>query len=162
MRDIAREADLSAANLYYYFPSKGSLLTYCQDRSLDRMLAACREARALDGAAVRLEHVLRSHLRCTLDEMDGAAAHLEVDELPDGDRERIVAKRDRYERAVRKLVEEGIASGSFVPCDAKLVTRAILGALNWTARWYDPSGPTSRDDLEGAYAGYLLRGLAAR
>src|SRR5688572_24532741 len=57
MRDIAREAELSAANLYYYFPSKGSLLTYCQDRSLDRLLAACREARQLEGAAVRLEHV---------------------------------------------------------------------------------------------------------
>ena len=40
MRDIAEAADLSAANLYHYFRGKDEILFYCQDRALDRMLAA--------------------------------------------------------------------------------------------------------------------------
>src|SRR5215470_46164 len=40
MRDIAEAAELSPANLYNYFPGKNDILFFCQDSSLDRMLAA--------------------------------------------------------------------------------------------------------------------------
>ena len=45
MRDIAQAAELSPANLYYYFASKHELLYFCQDHSLDLMLAACSKAK---------------------------------------------------------------------------------------------------------------------
>ena len=44
MRDIAVAADLSPANLYHYFRGKDELLFFCQDRSLDRLLAALASA----------------------------------------------------------------------------------------------------------------------
>src|SRR4051794_14168487 len=44
MREIAAAADLSPANLYYYFESRDELLFFCQDASLDRLLEAVREA----------------------------------------------------------------------------------------------------------------------
>jgi hypothetical protein len=34
-----------------------------------------------------------------------------------------------------------VRAGELVECDPKLVTRAILGAIDWTARWYRPDGP---------------------
>jgi hypothetical protein len=52
-------------------------------------------------------------------------------------------------------------SGEFVECDPKLVTRAILGALNWTARWYRPEGAQSPEAVGAAFAAYLVRGLRA-
>ena len=74
-------------------------------------------------------------------------------------RERVVAKRDRYEQAVRRIVASGIRAGAFVPCNAALVTRALLGALNWTARWYRPEGPDAPGTVAATYAEYLVRGL---
>ena len=39
------------------------------------------------------------------------------------------------------------------------MTRALLGALNWTAKWYDPEGETPSAGVADAFADYLVRGL---
>lgn len=160
MRDIALAAGLSAANLYYYYGSKDELLFSCQDLALDRLLGAARAAGKAEGpVAERLRQVIDVQLRCMLEELEGGAAHLAVDALPAPLRARVVRKRDRYERALRALVREGVRAGEFAPCDPTLVTRAMLGALNWTAQWYRAGGPTPLDALCAGFADYLVRGL---
>ena len=161
MREIAAEAGLSPGNLYHYFKGKHEILYFCQDRSLEQMLAALRSARLSRWPSPeQLAGVIRAHIHCLLDELAGSVAHLEVDALPPELRRRIVAKRDRYERGIRRVVSAGVRSGDFDPCDVTLVTRAMLGAMNWTARWFDPEGPKSSAAVADSCADYLVRGLA--
>jgi AcrR family transcriptional regulator len=163
MRDIAAAADLSAANLYHYFDGKNDLLFYCQDRALDRMLAAVTAARrASPSATERLRIVFTAHLQTLLDEVEGATAHLQIDSLPPKLRDAIVKKRDRYERALRRLIADGIKSGELVDMEPAIVTRAMLGAMNWTVTWFRPDGPNTADAVGSIISRFLVRGIAVR
>jgi AcrR family transcriptional regulator len=163
MRDIAAAADLSPANLYNYFHGKHEILFFCQDVSLDRMLAALEKARRLRaGAAERLRLVIVSHLRCVLDEVEGSAAHLLTGALPPRLQRALVVKRDRYEEGVRQLIAAGARTGEFAPCDPALAARAVLGALNWSVRWFNPDGALTAAEIAEGFANYLIRGLLAK
>ncbi len=162
MRDIATAADLSVANLYHHFAGKDEILFFCQDRSLDLMLAAVAEAKRLPASGPdRLHHVLRAHGAAVLDEVEGAVAHLATESLSDPLRRRIVAKRDRYERALRTLVADG-ANPQVVNGDVAVVTRAMLGALNWATTWFRPEGERTAEAVAGTIADYLVRGLGSQ
>jgi hypothetical protein len=127
------------------------------------MLAAVAEARRLPGGpAPRLRHVLRAHAGAVLDEVEGAVAHVATEALSDPLRRRIVAKRDRYEHALRDLVRACVSNGAGPSGDVAVLTRAMLGALNWTATWFRPEGERSADSVAETIATYLLRGLTSK
>jgi TetR/AcrR family transcriptional regulator len=163
MRDIAEAAALSPANLYNYFQGKHEILYFCQDNSVDRLLAALTQARRLQGSAAdKIRLVISSHLRCVLDEVEGAAAHFLTTSLPQQMRKRLLEKRDGYEEGVRQLIAAGIRSGEFADCHPALVTRVLLGALNWSASWFNPEGPLTSGEIAEEFANYLIRGLLAK
>lgn len=163
MRDIAEAAELCPANLYNYFQGKHEILFFCQDSSLDRMIAALDKARRIKGSAsAKLRFVIVSHLRCLLDEIEGSAAHLLTNALPPRQQRYLVTKRDRYELGVRNLIASGMRTGEFVPGDAALMSRAILGALNWSVQWFRPDGDMTASEIAEILADYLVRGLLDR
>ena len=160
VRDIARRLGMAPGNLYYYFRNKQEILYFCQDHSLDVLLRQARRIRRMPIAAEeKVRELVRSQVLCMLDELHGAAGHIEFHAIPPVRLRRIIAKRDAYERIVRGVVGDGVRSRRFAPCDPKLVTLAILGAVNWTARWYRAGGGLGAEAIAGAFSDYLVRGL---
>jgi TetR/AcrR family transcriptional regulator len=71
----------------------------------------------------------------------------------------VIARRDRFDRGMRQVLEEGMHTGGFARCDPKLMSFAILGAVNWIPRWFNPEGPATSQQIAEQFADYLIAGL---
>jgi AcrR family transcriptional regulator len=160
MREIAGELGMTAGNLYYYFGGKEELLAFCQETTLDELLAEARRIAALDlPAREKVRRLIVAHVVTLNETYPGSLAHLEVETLGGERRAPLQRKRKRYERLLRALVEEGIAAGELEPREPRLVVLALLGALNWTVKWYSPRGAKSAAEVGAAFADLFLDGL---
>jgi AcrR family transcriptional regulator len=157
--DIARRLGVRNTALYHYFPDKESILYECHRESLGQLDRILAEARALPEPGERLRHVIREHVRVMTDTLEGSPLAFEVKSLSPGRRAEIIAARDRYERDVRRMVQRGIRAGTFRSVDAKVAVFAILGAINWIARWYRPGGAMRAEELGARFADQLIGGL---
>ncbi|MBZ0113083.1 MAG: TetR/AcrR family transcriptional regulator [Thermoanaerobaculia bacterium] len=162
MRDIAHELEMAVGNLYYYFRDKQELLAFCQEDSLTRLLSLATHVANLSATAEeKLRLLVVGHLRCLHEEAPGAAAHLEVDAVAGPQRPGLIEQRDLYEAAFRQILTDGIAEAVFRDIDPKLTARTLLGALNWTAKWYDPEGAMSLEAMGNQILDLVLGGLLA-
>jgi AcrR family transcriptional regulator len=163
VEEIARHLRMTKGNLYYYFRDKEEILYFCHDYSLDillRLLAG--EQRLRLTPEERLRRLIVAFVHMIIDELAGTALTQDLQDLKPAHRRRVIAKRDRFDRGMRRVIAQGISEGGFAPGDPKLLSFAILGAVNWITRWFDPGGASSSEDIGEAFADYLLRGLVAR
>jgi len=159
--DIANHLGLRKTALYHYFPDKEAILYACHLESLgelDRIMATARAQVA--GPAERLGYVIREHVRVMTDTLQGSPLAFEVTALSPSHQTEIIRGRDAYEGALRALIEQGMRAGELRPVNPKLAAFAILGAVNWIARWYRPEGPLQTQELGVRFAEQLLGGLA--
>ena len=162
MREIAAELGMTAGNLYYYFADKQALLAFCQESTLDELMAQAKRIAAQDvSAAARLRRLLVGHVVALNETHPGSLAHLEIEALEPDHRAPLLRKRKRYEQLFRQLIETGIADGSFRPVDPGLATLALLGALNWTVKWFRSSGELTAAEVGDRFAELFLSGLVA-
>ncbi len=163
MRDIAARLDVAVGKLYYWFPSKEALLAFCQEDCLTRLLAMIAVAEEEHVTAVdALRALIRGHLRCLNAEVPGSLAHLETESLSSTDRPRILRQRRRYEEAVTAVIARGVRKGELQVKDARVAACVLLGALNWTVKWWRPDGRLGLDALAEAMADQLVDGLCVR
>jgi AcrR family transcriptional regulator len=157
---IAASLRMKKGNLYYYFRSKEDILFACHQYSLDKLLAILdRVERTPVPPEQQLRDLIVASVHTILDELHGTALFLDLEALSPSHRRAVVARRDLFDRGLRRLLEEGIRLGRFGSSDPKLTSFAILGAVNWIPRWYSPDGPSSSQDVADRFADYLIGGL---
>lgn len=160
MREIAAESGMHVGNLYYYFRNKQELLAFCQRQTLSGLLTLVETIRHQPLAAdAKLYGLVVGHVVRLNKEMPGSLAHLEVEALEGQWQAEILRQRDQYEAAIRGLIEEGIESGLFRQVDSGVAVKAILGALNWTVKWFQPAGAKTSEEIGAEFAEMLVRGL---
>jgi AcrR family transcriptional regulator len=161
MREIAGAVRRTKGSLYYYFASKAEILEAAHDRALDRMLAAlARIERNGAEPSAQLRELVTEHVRAIVDGFHGTALALELDALPAASRRRLIAKRDRFERGLRRILARCAGTAPESP-RVRLAGFALLGAINWLARWYRPEGPMGLDAIGRFFADVALAGLHA-
>jgi TetR/AcrR family transcriptional regulator len=159
---IGTQLGIRKTALYHYFPDKEAILYACHRESLTQIERLMEHAASLRTASEQLRYVIKEHVRVMTDALEGVPLAVEVPALAPERQAEILAARDRYERGLRRMIERGIEDGEFRAVDAKIAVFAILGAINWIARWYRPEGTLDAKALGAQYADYLVGGLTCR
>jgi len=160
IKEVADELGVTKGNLYYYFKDKQDILYHCHMRSVEISLRALEDAEALGRTpAEKLRILLVKHIRGIIDEGFGGILQTDLEKIRPAPRKRYIRKRDKLERGVRKLIEDGIRAGEFECQNVKLTGFAILGGINWIPKWYHPNGPFTPQQISEQMADYYLSGL---
>jgi len=164
MQDIAQAVNLQKASLYYHVSSKQEILLALLDQALDMLIKQIESVMAQPlPVDEKLRRAMGVYLQTMLDNFDLAAVLLlEHRSLEPQYHIRHIPRRDRFERLWRDLIQEGQDLEVFNCKDPALVTRAILGVMNWTITWYRPDGLCTPTELAEQYADLFLQGLLVR
>lgn len=160
--EIASALEMTKGNLYYYFRNKEEILFACHDYSLDVLLTLMDETIAeASPPDAKLRKLILAFIHVILDELQGTALTLDLQALSPPLLKKVIAKRDRFDQGMREIIQRGIDEGLFRPGDPKMIAFAIMGAVNWISKWFDPAGPLTSGQIGQSFADYLVGGLIA-
>lgn len=165
IQDIVNEIGVTKGTFYYYFQSKQDLLYMIhhdfihyilneQEQLLNDETKNCKEK--LDGIIIMLVKQIKNRKH------SARIFFREMRNLGDKNLDSILEKRDMFRYNLQKLIQIGIENNEFrKDLRADILAFAILGILNWSYFWYDPSGTVKEDELAMIYRKLVLDGITS-
>lgn len=144
LADVAKEAELQAPAIYYYFDSRETLIEEVMWVGIanmrERMVAMLDELPSDLTPIDRIMMAVEEHLRHELEISDYTTASIRnAGQVPDRIRKRQVAEEARYGEVWAGLIRQASAEGQLRPdMDLFIAQMLVIGSLNWAAEWWDP------------------------
>jgi AcrR family transcriptional regulator len=163
LSDIAERANLQTPSLYYHFGSKEELIEVVLALGVTRTFEHVKRRVSevpKDDPLGRLRAAIEAHVEMVLETGNYSTANLRLyGQMPDDIRERLQQTQRQVGRYWNQLLQDARNAGA-IRSDLNLsATRMlILGALNWTAEWYQPRG-LSPEELAHHATAIVLDGL---
>ena len=160
---IAKNANVNKATIYYYFANKSTILYELLLKPLEAFIGlAVPIAKSKMRANEKLEAIIKGHIKWQISHIGFAGIGLfERKNLPLKLRRKYIRMRDKYENIYRKIISEGIKQGEFFFDDPNLTTMFILGLVNSIIQWYKPKGRLSADDISLKASRFILQAFKA-
>jgi AcrR family transcriptional regulator len=175
MQDIATRVGITAAGLYYYVPSKQSLLFEVLQGSLETVVAWVETAVATAkepgpaSPALRLHVFIRSHVRYQIDKVEESAVygaafygsrHM-LNALSEEQRSRLRELQRRSFDLLRGILRDGIEAGLFPIAEVTATASAIVAMGEYVPSWFRAGGRLSPDEVGIIYGDLALRMVGA-
>ena len=164
MSELAKRLQITKPALYYYFHNKEQILVECYRAGITLIETLLDKALVSRGTGLsKVKAYIEAYAKSVvLYDFGRCVAMLDENELSAETRKEVRALKRRIDASIRGYIEEGIADKSIAPCDAKLASFAMSGAINWIGTWYKPSGPLSGVEIAGQFTHLLTEGLHTR
>jgi AcrR family transcriptional regulator len=169
LHDVAAEAGVDRASLYYYVGSKEQLF---RDVVWEAVTANIEATERIVNADLPVSEKLIGTIRELMISFEKNYPYLYVfvqedisklrgDTAPQGDwLTTVQGWNNRYFRLMRSLVNEGIDNGEFrTTLPAGIVANCIIGMMNSSNMWFQPDGVLDADEIAKGMARWLLDGL---
>ena len=159
IRDISSAAGMHSGSPFYHFKTKQDILVAVMEQGLAEGLRKTEEVMAQPlPPEKKLRGLILAQLGTILEEGNDFIPVLLYDwrSLTPANRRRIVALKDRYDEMWQQVIDD-LQRAGHMPGDAQLVRLLILGAVNWTGRWYRAGGRLSLDEVADGVARLFLQ-----
>jgi AcrR family transcriptional regulator len=163
-RDIAGRAGMSPAALYIHYKTKEELLYQISGVGHQLSLGLLQDAANGGGSpAERLAGAVRAFVRWHAEHhTTGRVVQYELGALSAEHYREIVGLRRRSEAAIRSVIQDGVKAGDFDVPDVSGTTLAVLSLCIDVARWFNPGGRSTPDEIGALYADLVLRMVGSR
>jgi AcrR family transcriptional regulator len=161
MSQLAARLNITKPALYYYFRNKEELLVECYRAGIESIEGALKGALSCEGNGLeKVRSYVRSYATAIVTfDFGRCVATLDDSELSDQSRRQVRNLKRRIDAAIRGYIEEGIQDGSIAPCNSKMASFAIAGAINWIGVWYRPGGGLGAEEIVSEFTRLLTSGL---
>ncbi len=168
INDIAAESGTDRGTVYYYFADKRELFhAVILDAVQHSVDTAAEIARSEAPAAEKVRTLLTALMKDFEEHYPYLYVYIQEDMAKIGQDETESSRklRDlqrRYNTLVESMIKQGIDAGEFKPgLDPRLVAYTVLGAVNWTHRWFTPGRARPTTEVVNVMAEILLGGMVA-
>ena len=164
LRDIAEEAKITKAALYYHFPNKEALFNKIVLESLEGLVNLVRDACAEVDSP---EEKIRRFMLATAENYQHnreawiASSNAVRTHEDSPSKTRALALRDEFEKMLRGFIRDGIAAGQLREVDPAMAGRVLLASVNHISRWHNPRGKLSALAVVDQFIDLALGGLRA-
>jgi len=162
MRDIATAVSMLPGSLYAHIDGKETLLVELVEYGIEQFLTVEKIiAEQPESPLLRMRAAIKAHIAVLAENPEQALVVFHQWRfLSEANLPRALEKRSRYQQIFTRIVTDGIKCGDFSDkLDIRIAVFTILGALNWTAEWYSPTGSLNVDEIGERLADTLLGGL---
>jgi len=159
MRDLAQILGIEAASLYSHIKSKEEILQKICFKMADAFFLAIEQVDE-SSPEQQLSAAIKAHFKVISENIDASAVFFnEWRHLSEPHLTEFLAMRTRYEQYFIEIIHQGIKCRLFRPIDEKFAMMIILSSINWTHRWYRPTGNMSVDEIGDHLYELLINGL---
>jgi len=164
MQDIADAVELKKGSLYHYVDSKQDILFALLNEALELILKRLEFVAAQEiSPEQKIQQATRTYFSFLAENPSlSSVLLLEYRSLEEKYQKLHIPRRDQVDQIWREIVAEGTSQGIFSAPGPGLVSKALLGVLNWTITWYREDGPLSADQIADQFSALFLSGLLAR
>jgi AcrR family transcriptional regulator len=161
MRELAEALGVEAPSLYNHIGSKSELLQgICFKVANAFTLYLDNIENSTGGFLIRLEQIIRFHIRMMLDNFDEVyVANHEWKHLKEPYLSNFLIQRRGYEKRLISILEYGIASQEFKPTNPYVAVLTILSAVRGLEFWQQHKKNISSQVLEDDMVNHLLKGI---
>ncbi|ENZ79563.1 MULTISPECIES: TetR/AcrR family transcriptional regulator [Caulobacter] len=161
--EVATSLGVSKPTIYHYLGNKDQVLLECVTRGLEQLRAAARRnAKGPGSGRDRLVAFLRHYAEIIMDDFGRCVIRTAEEALSPDSAAKFRTLKGEVDKAMRDLIEQGVADGSIVAPDVRLTAFTLAGALNWLARWHQPDGEISAGEIARDMVQILMRGVDPR
>lgn len=169
LRDVAQVLNTDRASLYYYVASKNELFQLVTRSAVEEVVAAAELVRNENSDPVsRVRKLIVTTLKMYGDHYPYMFVYIQEDmsrihseTLDEVWARTMLELGHRFEAALLGIIDDGLADGAFSIGHRHIAMNYVIGAINWTHRWYRPSGQLTGEQLGVEMANLIVAGLSS-